>query len=256
MFKLLISIFRGINTFWAWLSTLLKQTTLSYCEIQTADSRTTLVANDGSLVTILRIEGVQMLIGREEFERILNGLRQSLQTAMSHPGYMIQVFFSYNKDEVQGVITEILSPAEATASRLGLRLDDLFSERINYLSKYCAHEEVYIALWTRLGSLTSEQSKRARNEKTRDIKKNKIPPFFQTQNIFAAVPDLRESHDSFVRSVENDFNTWGIVTQTLEVHEAVYVMRRSADPEFTDRNWRPLLPGDKITIKEYKANAW
>ena len=103
-----------------------------------------------------------------------------------------------------------------------------------------------------LGSLTSEQSKRARNEKAKDIKKNKIPPFFQTQNILAAVPDLRESHDSFVRSVENDFNTWGIVTQTLEVHEAVYVMRRSADPEFTDRNWRPLLPGDKITIKEYK----
>src|ERR1700691_3845333 len=77
MFKLLVSIFRGINTFWAWLSTALKQTTLSYCEIQTADSRTVLVANDGSLVTILRIEGVQMLIGREEFERILNGLKQS-----------------------------------------------------------------------------------------------------------------------------------------------------------------------------------
>ena len=52
MFKLLASIFRGFNTFWAWLSTLLKQTTLSYCEIQTADSRTVLVANDGSLVTI------------------------------------------------------------------------------------------------------------------------------------------------------------------------------------------------------------
>ena len=83
-----------------------------------------------------------------------------------------------------------------------------------------------MALWTRLGSLTSEQSKRARSEKAKDIKKNKIPPFLQTQNILAAVPDLRESHDSFVRSVENDFNTWGIVTQTLEVHEAVSVMRR------------------------------
>lgn len=252
MFKFLASILRGFNTFWAWLSTMLKQTTLSYCELQTADSRTALVANDGSLVTILRVEGVQMLIGREEFERILDGLRQSLQTTMSHPGYLVQVFFSYNKDEVKGEISEILAPAEATAERLGLKLDDLFSERINFLSNYCAHEEVYIALWTRLGSLTSEQSKRAHGEKAKDIKKNKIPPFFQTQNILAAVPDLRESHDSFVRSVENDFNTWGITAQTLPVHEAVHVIRRSADPEFTDRNWRPILPGDKITIKEYK----
>src|SRR5262245_56396614 len=131
MFKFLASFFRGFNTFWAWLSTLLKQTTMAYCAIQTADSRTTLVANAGSLVTILRVEGVQMLIGREEFERILEGLRQSLQTAMSHPGYLVQVFFSYNKDEVKGEIAEILSPAETTAERLGLRLDDLFNERIN-----------------------------------------------------------------------------------------------------------------------------
>ncbi|MBS0350581.1 MAG: type IV secretion protein IcmB [Proteobacteria bacterium] len=252
MFKFLLSILKGFNSFWAWLSTLLKQTTLSYCELQTADSRTTLVANDGSLVTILRIEGVQMLVGREEFQRTLDGLRQTLQTVMSHPGYLIQVFFSYNKDEIKEVISEILAPAEDTAQRLGLKLDDLFEERINYLSNYCAHEEVYIALWTRLGSLTSEQSKRAKKDKARDIKKNKIPPFFQTQNILAAIPDLRESHDSFVRSVENDFNTWGIVTQSLEVHEAVHVIRKSADPEFTDRTWRPLLPGDKITIKEFK----
>ncbi len=252
MFQFLTNILKTFNTFWAWLSTLLKQTTLAYCDIQTADSPQVLVANDGSLVSILRVDGVQMLIGREEFQRILDGLRQTLQTAMSHPGYSIQVYFSYNKDEVKSVIADILAPAEATAERLGMHLEDLFQERINYLSNYCAQEEVYIALWTRLGSLTSEQSKRARNEKAKDIKKNKIPPFYQTQNILAAVPDLRESHDSFVRSVVSDFNTWGIVTQVLEAHEAVYVMRRSADPEFTDENWRPLLPGDKITIKEYK----
>ena len=53
-----------------------------------------------------------------------------LQTTMSHPGYLVQVFFSYNKDEVQGVISEILSPAEATAERLGLRLDDLFRKEL------------------------------------------------------------------------------------------------------------------------------
>ncbi len=252
MFKFLKSLFRGINSIWAWIATLLKQTTISYCDIQTADSRTVLVANDGSLVSILRVEGVQMLIGKEEFERILDGLKQSLQTTLSHSGYLIQVFFSYNKDEIKKEITEIFTPAKGTAQRLGLNLDDLFNERVDYLAEFCACEEVYLALWTRLGTLTSEQNKRARSEKLKEIKKNKIPPFFQTQNILAAVPDLRESHDSFVRSVSSDFNNWGIITNILEVHEAVAAMRRSADPEFTDRNWRPLLPGDKITIKEYK----
>jgi len=87
------------------------------------------------------------------------------------------------------------------------------------------------------------------------IKKKNIPPFRFTQNIMAAIPDLRDIHDSFARAVNSDMNAIGIVTKILEVHEALYVMRRSVDLEFTDRNWRPLLPGDKITIKENKKTA-
>lgn len=47
---------------------------------------------------------------------------------------MIQVYFSYNKDEVHGEISKILQPAEQTAKRIGLQLGDLFKERINYLA--------------------------------------------------------------------------------------------------------------------------
>ena len=53
----------------------------------------------------------------------------------------------------------------ATAKRLNLDLDDLFNERINYISKYCAHEELYFVLWTRPYSLTAEQIKRAAKDK-------------------------------------------------------------------------------------------
>ncbi len=244
----------GTDSLLAWVGYSLKQTTSAYCELQTADSPTVLVANDGSLLSVIRIQGVKHLIGREEFNHIHEGLQQSLQTVMSQPGHVIQVYFSYDKDEVRDEITEILRPANETSKRLNLSLDDLFEERVDNLSNYCAHEEVYLVLWTRLKSLTGEQSKRARNDKKKEIKKSKLPPFTYTQNILAAIPDLRDNHDSFVRSIQNDFHDYGIVSSVLEVHEAVYVMRRSADPEFTDRSWRPSLPGDKITIKDFKKN--
>lgn len=248
--RILKSVTDSFNSLFAYIGTMLKQTTASYCELQTADSPTVLVAHDGSLLSVIRINGVKALIGSEEFDRIQNGLQQSFQTTMSQSGHVVQVFFSYDKDEVKGEIKEIFMPAQDTSRRLGLRLDDLFKERVDFLSHYCGHEEVYLVLWTRLSSLTNEQLKRSRKEKTKTIKQKKIPAFRQTQNLLAAVPDLRESHDSFTRSVASDLNTWGIVAQLLEVHEACYVMRRSADPEFTDRSWRPFLPGDKITIKE------
>ena len=246
------SILDSVDVFLSWLSSGLKQTTESYCEIQTADSATVLVANDGSLVSVLRVEGVKALVGSEEFSRLQEGLLHGLQTTMSHSGHAIQVYFSYNKEEVAEEIINVLEPARETAKRLNLALDDLFNERVNYLSGYCAHEEVFLVLWTKPTVLTNEQSQRAMKEKMKLIKKQNIPPFRFTQNVMAAIPDLRDVHDSFVRSTSNDMNAMGIVTQVLEVHEAIYMMRRSVDVEFTDLKWRPLLPGDKITIKEYK----
>ncbi|OGT52050.1 MAG: type IV secretion protein IcmB [Gammaproteobacteria bacterium RIFCSPHIGHO2_12_FULL_41_15] len=238
------------NAFLGWAGNSLKQSALSYCEVQTADSPTTLVAHDGSLLSVIKISGVNSLIGLEEFRQIQSGVEQSLQTIMSQPGHVMQVFFSYNKDEVKEEITNIFSPARATANRLGMELNDLFSERENYLSRYCAQEEVYIVLWTRLKSLTSEQFRRSRKDKAKMIKDKRIPPFLNTQNIIAAIPDLRENHDSFVRTVNSDFNQLGIVSNVLTAHAAVRAMRYSVDPDFTDRQWSPLLPGDKITIKQ------
>jgi len=241
-----------IGSLFSWVSTSLKQTTAAYCDVQTADSETVLVAHDGALLSVIKIAGVKSLIGRDEFQHIQAGLQQTLQTVMSQAGHSMQVYFSYNKDEVRGELSSMLNPAMQTAKRLELQLDDLFKERVDHLTKFCAQEEVYVALWTNLKSLTNEQLNRAKRDKRHMIKSEQIPGFKQTQNIIAAVADLRESHDSFVRSVVNDFNTYGVVSHLLEVHDAVAAMRMSADPDFTARNWRPTLPGDKITIKALK----
>ncbi len=248
------TVIKSVSSFFgsllSWFSTAIHQNTASYCEIQTADSDNVLVSHDGSLISVLRLKGITTLIGKEEFEQTQSLIQQSLQTMMMQPGHVVQVYFSYNREEIRDEIANILIPAEETAKRLQLSLDDLFRERVNYLSDYCAHEEAYLVLWTRLKSLTNEQLKRARKDKSKLISKKKIPPFKKTQNIIAAIPDLRENHDSFVRSVVNDFNACGMVTHLLSAHEAIHVMRKSADPDFTAREWRPSLPGDKITVKE------
>ncbi len=250
MASIVEGILNGVDTFLAWASTSLKQTTAAYCDMQTADSSTVLVAHDGSLISVIRLSGAKALVGEAEFNYIHQGLQQSLQTTMSQSGHLMQMVFSYNRDEVREELSEILMPAEETSRRLDLQLDDLFKERVDYLSQYCGHEETYIVLWTRLGSLSTEQNKRAFKDKKKMMAQQKIPAFRQTQNVLAAVADLRENHDSFVRAFVADLSTWGLVASLLEVHEAVYVMRRCADPEFTDLSWLPSLPGDKLTIKE------
>jgi len=246
------SLFGSIDTFFAWLSSSLKQTTESYCDLETADSPTDLVDHDGGLVSVLKIRGVKALVGTEEFNRMQLNLQTSLQTTMSRVGQTIQVYFSYNKDAVSDEIKDILRPARETSQRLQLNLMDLFDERASYLTRYCAHEEVYLVLRTRPSSLTREQKKRSAKDKRALLKEKNIPPFINSQNVVAAFPDIRDTHDSFVRSTVNDLNMLGIVTDLLEVHDAIYAMRLSVDPDFTDREWRPLLPGDRITVKQPK----
>lgn len=245
----------GIDSVLSWFSTELKQTVESYCDLETADDPTTLVARDGSLVSVVRVFGVTRLIGQEEFDRIHEGLTQSLQATLKRAGHVVQVYFLYDRDAVKPEIEEILAPARATAKRLNLDLDDLFVERANYISRYCAHEELYFVLWTRPYSLTAEQRKRAGKDKLAFIKENKIPPFKNGQNLLAAIPDLRESHASFVRSLVTDMAALNVYCTLLEVHDAVYAMRTSADAEFTSKDWRAVLPGDKIPIREMRPLA-
>lgn len=245
----------GVDAVLAWFSTELKQTAESYCDLETAEDTHTLVARDGSLISVIRVFGVTRLIGTEEFEAVHAGLTQSLQATLKRPGHMVQVYFSYDKSTVKSEIQEILSPAKATADRLHLELNDLFKERIDYISKYCAHEELYFVLWTRPYSLSKEQLKRASKDKLKLIRENKIPPFINGQNLIAAIPDLREAHGSFVRSLVTDLSQLNIYSQLLEVHESVYAMRYSADPDFTDKNWRAVLPGDKVPIHEARPIA-
>jgi len=243
-------VLESIDSVLAWFSTELKQTAESYCDLETADDKNTLVARDGSLISVIRVFGVTKLIGNDEFEAIHRGLTQSLQPTLKRPGHVVQVHFSYDKTAVKPELEDILSPARATANRLGLKLDDLFKERVEYISKYCAHEELYFVLWTRPSSLTSEQLTRATKEKLKLLRENKVPAFRNGQNLLAAVPDLRESHGSFVRSIVTDLTAQSIFCNLLEVHDAVYAVRNSADPDFTDKDWKAILPGDKIPVRE------
>ena len=99
----------------------------------------------------------------------------------------------------------------------------------------------FLVLWTRPSSLTKEQYKRSLKDKSRFISESKIPPLKNTQNLLAALPELRNSHDSFVRSVVNDLNSVNLYTSLLDVHSAVHAIRHSVDPDFTDQKWRPIF---------------
>lgn len=244
------SFLEAIDTFFAWLSTSLKQTTESYVDLETADSPTVLVNHDGSLISILKIEGITALAGNDEFEQLIYGINNAFQGAMGRPGHALQVYFSHDKQNIKKLIEDIYAPAEATAERLDLNLRDLFDERVDYLAQYCAEERVYFVLITRPFNLSGDQLKAANKAKMKMIKDTKAPPFKNSQTIFAAVPELRDTHDAYVRSIVNDLDSLHLIAKLLDAHEAIHAIRMTGDPDYTSDDWRATLPGDKLPVRE------
>jgi len=236
----------------AWLSTAFGQLSETYCELETADSRHTLVARDGSLVSILKLHGATFLIGPEEFDRMHKGLTQALQTCLARPGHAIQLFFMHDKETVSRELENILAPARQTAKQLNLNLDDLFSERVRELYRYCASESMYLVIWSRPSSLTQAQMEQSIKERAERNRTSKLPLVRYAQNFMNAIPELRDGHDSLVRSLVDDLNIFGLLTTLLDIHAACHAIRETIDPDFTDQKWKPYLPGDVIPMRETK----
>lgn len=242
-------ILSSIDTLLEWISGAFKATAASYCDLEAVDNRHTLVTRDGGMLSMFRIEGAQFMVGGEEFQRLHEGVAHALTTAMSRPGYGAQMMFTYDNEDIIGNIKEIFSGAYETAERLELSLDDLFAEREKTMARYCSEEKTFLVLWTFPTAISEQQLKAANDKKYATIKEKKLPGMRYAQSLFASIPELRESHESYVRSMLNELQSLGLTIHLLDVHTALTQVRMSIDAKFTAREWEPYLPGDRIPVR-------
>ncbi len=245
-------ILETIDGLLVWLGNSVGQLAENYCQIESADDNHTLVARDGSLVSIISVNGAIFLVGPDEFKRIHSGLTNSLRSSLARSGHAVQMYFIRDKEPVAEDLNNILIPAKQTAERLELALGDLFEERVQFLKNYCASEEMYLVLWTRPSGMTKTQAQQSIKNKAQRNKEGKIPPIRNAQNFLAGIPELRDTHNSFVNVLLADLNEVGLSSSLLNVHEACHAIRKSVDRDFTDETWKPYLPGDKIPFRETK----
>jgi len=238
-----------------WLGSSLGQAAESYCMVESANNNHTLVARDGSLISVIKCHGITHLVGQEEFEKIHRQVTQALQASLGRPGYGLQMYFCHDKDPIKADLAQILAPANITAEQLELSLDDLFDERINNLAEYCALESAYYVLWTRPSCLDKTRFDIAQKERQAQQKQHKIPGFKNAQNLLAHLPQMRDAHQAYVKGFLEDMQGIGFQMSLLNIHQACHAIRSSIDKDFTDVNWRASLPGDKIPARSSKFFA-
>ncbi len=218
----------------------------SYCRLETVDNDV-LVADDGSLISILRLEGSLKHVGVEEYENIVSGLTEKLQSTLSKSGHLIQVVFEYDPESSARRIDELLQPSALTAQNLGLSLNPLLENWGNALKKYCSLEMCWLVLWTRPSVLPESLKKSALKE--RNISMSKTPTIVGCQQVSRAIMALHDAHNGFLTGVLDAFIQVDLMIYPLTAHEALRDIRLCIDPEFTSPHWQALIPSDPLPLR-------
>jgi intracellular multiplication protein IcmB len=218
----------------------------SYCRLETAD-KDALVADDGSLITALRMEGSLKHVGVEEYAVMVSGLTEKLQSTLSKPGHLLQAVFEYDPDGGKARVAELLEPSKRTANNLGLHIGLLLENWGDALQRHCSAETCWLVLWTRPAALADSLRKTALGE--RDASMRKAPNAPGCQHVARAVAALHDAHNGFLTGVLDAFRQADLLAYPLTAHETLRDIRLAVDPEFTSRKWMPLIPGDPLPLR-------
>jgi intracellular multiplication protein IcmB len=220
----------------------LRKSVESFIRLETADDERTLVAEDGSLLTFLRIDGSRQIIGEEEYKHIVEAATMKIGARFDRAGHAMQVYFARDPNRIEAQLERMMRPSRQTARAQELELDDLFDERIKHLSRYLIYEECYFVLWTRPSILTKSELQRSANES----KQKKWVSAGYAQNPLAALDPLRNRHKSFISALTGSLHEMGLKCEVMEVHDALRSVKDSLYPTRANEDWRACLPGDPI----------
>ena len=199
-----------------------------------------LVCRDGSLVSLIGLDGARSMTGAEELERFVDIAARRLNAAFAAPGHALHVTFERAPDEAGGLADGHAEAARRQAARLGLDLDDLLAERARRLGPLIAAETLVLACWTRPSVLPKErlaQGRKALRRRLRDW----LPAAGEAQCPHLALDGLWPRHEALLDTMEALLSETGIVAARLGADEALRTLRRMVNgAASTAPDWRPV----------------
>ena len=199
-----------------------------------------LVCHDGSLVSVIALDGSRSMMGAEELDRFVDVAALRLNTAFARPGHALHVVFERAPDEAAGLAEAHAGAARRQARRLGLDLDDLLTERARRLAPLIAGETLVIACWTRPSVLPRERLERDRKGLRKRLKEW-LPAAGEAQCPHLALEGLWARHEALLDAVSAVLGETGIAGRRFSEETALRLMRRMVNgAASTAPDWRPV----------------
>ncbi len=217
-------------------------------DLETADDDETLVLNDSSLSTLIRVDGMRTLVGSEEFNLLSNVIIDALSLLLKAQGITVAFYYAYDPTDKSDVQNNFYGMRK-TAFDLQVEIGDVLDDWEAAVSRYTHGESIYIAVTTRLSSLAGYQRKNQK-QKVREQQRDSVllrDSAWSSQSIDKIATDLRTSHSATVASLVENLSRANVIAKVCNAHDAIRIMRSSLYP--TGTKYAPLLPGDRFSIR-------
>jgi intracellular multiplication protein IcmB len=228
----------------------LKKDLEDYCFIESVtgkDAETydaNFVANDGSFVSLINLNGLKMVV-EEEIDDFVEILYKKLKPFFKEKGHSLQVCFTKDPERTIDKLNELVSPYKNEAKKMQMNADFIFDGKVKYLEKFTCYEENILVLWSR-PSLISDNIKGESVEISNELAK--YPIFEKGQQFLSQYKSLKDKHVSYVKTMITTFNALGFSVNLLDTNEQANKIKRSISTELTAHDWKPRTPIDKKPV--------
>lgn len=241
---------RFFDSVLAAISNIAKEPATSFVEIETVDvDKQSLVACDGSLATVIRVNGSCRLMGVTEFDDVTERIGNVLQSFLKETGHSLQVYWIRDPENSQDLVRRALLAARAQAEQLQLNFTDLIDEKEREIAKWISYEQVYFVCWTHPSVLNGVETKSALAQQKAEVEVFSGMDFSEAQSPRTLLSALRNRHAAFGTSLMSEMADCGLLNEPLMAHDALRAIRVSVDANWTPRNWKACVPGDPIPAR-------
>lgn len=215
-----------------------------YFPVACAHSDKILALYNGSLVSVIRIDGYLGQYFPEQFELLRKRWAKFLRTAnqdRSAKGF--DLFWSYEYDP-EGMVDKTLAYRQRTidaASRRGLEVRDVIEEECRLYGNICAIEEQLLFIVTHLDAIPKANHKEALKSAAEDRQRAaKGHGSMVTQRGLKMIEAVHEQHVNKVEVFLKEAGR-GYTFERLSSYESLHAMRKSFIPSTTSDAWKARL---------------
>ena len=210
--------------------------------LEAVEDESTLTMKDGTLVSVIRMDGAMRATGAAGLESFAEELRVGLSPFLAKPGHAFVFAFVRDPSAAARKIEKIVDGTREQTVRLGLDLDDVLWERQRHLARYLVEETALILIHTRPEILSKNEAAAGAARGSGRLKS--IPPAASAQLPGMALDGVFARHAALVESLAADLVESRRFARVLSACEALQEIRAFLYPQTAPwkGDWRPRLP--------------